>query len=363
MPVLETSEEGGAYDSERFTMAHGAGGVVMQDFVKNHVLKILAPTDFDVPLEALEDAAVVRQVLFTTDSYTVKPLFFPGGDVGRLAVSGTTNDIAVKGGVPAAISLAFVVEEGFPMGDMDRILTSVRDTSDSIGIHVATGDTKVLERGAVDKIIVNTSGLGFRSPALDSNLATVRRFRPSFGSSWLLDSNVRPGDKVIISGSVGDHGAAIMSVREGYGLQSKIESDVAPVCGMIQRALEAGGVVDIKDPTRGGVANLLNEWSEKSHVGIDIAEQAVPMKPAVKSVLEVLGVDPLVVGNEGKVVFAVVPEMAELVLSAIRETKEGREAAVIGEATGEHDVVTLKSGVGGRRIVPPPAGDPVPRIC
>jgi hydrogenase expression/formation protein HypE len=345
------------------TLAHGAGGTVMQTFIKKNLLKILAPTQFEVPLEALDDAAVVNGVVFTTDSYTVKPLFFPGGDIGRLAVAGTVNDIAVMGGEPAAISLALVIEEGFPLADLEKILLSVKITADEAGVQIATGDTKVVERGAIDKLVVNTSGIGFESSALDRNLQIVKQYRASLDSKWLLDSNVRPGDRIILSGFIGDHGVAIMSAREGYGFETQITSDVRPLNKMIRSALEVGGIVAIKDPTRGGIANLLNEWSDKSKVGINIREGEIPIRPGVRGALEFLGIDPLIVGNEGKVIVAAVPEMADAVLEALHRTQEGREAAIIGEATGDHDVVVLQTVVGGNRITPPPAGDPVPRIC
>jgi hydrogenase expression/formation protein HypE len=335
----------------------------MQGFIKKNLLKILAPTAFEVPLEALDDAAVVKGVVFTTDSYTVKPIFFPGGDIGRLAVAGTVNDIAVMGGEPAAISLALIIEEGFPLADLEKILWSVKSTADEARVQIATGDTKVVERGAIDKLVVNTSGIGFRSSALDHNMQVVKKYRPPFDKGWLLDSNVRPGDRIILSGPIGDHGVAIMSVREGYGFETQITSDTKPLNKMISSALEVGGVVAIKDPTRGGIANLLNEWSDKSKVGIDVWESKIPIRSGVRGALEFLGIDPLVVGNEGKVVMAVVPEMAEAVLEALHSALEGQEAAIIGEATGEHDVVVLQTVIGGNRIISPPAGDPVPRIC
>ncbi|MDV3244118.1 MAG: hydrogenase expression/formation protein HypE [Nitrososphaerales archaeon] len=345
------------------TLAHGAGGTIMQGFIKENLLKILAPTTFEVPLEALDDAAVVNGVVFTTDTYTVKPLFFPGGDIGRLAVAGTVNDIAVLGGEPAAISLAFVIEEGFPLSDLEKILWSVKTTADEAGVQIATGDTKVVERGAIDKLVVNTSGIGFRSSALDHNLQIAKRYRPSVDKNWLLDSNVRPGDQIILSGPIGDHGVAIMSAREGYGFETQIVSDATPLNKMIRSALDVGGVVAIKDPTRGGIANLLNEWSDKSKVGINIWESKIPIRPGVRGALEFLGIDPLIVGNEGKVVMAVVPEMAEAVLETMHRTPEGQQAVIMGEATGEHDIVVLQTVVGGNRIISPPAGDPIPRIC
>lgn len=352
-----------AIPADLITLAHGAGGTVMQGLVKNTFLKILAPTDFDVPLEALDDAAVINGVVFTTDSYTVKPIFFPGGDIGRLAVSGTVNDIAVIGGDPGALSLALVIEEGFPVAELEKVLRSVKVTADEAGVKVATGDTKVVEHGAIDRLMINTSGIGFRPVALDHNLQVARRYRPSLDKSWLLDSNVKAGDKIILSGSIGDHGVAVMSVREGYGFETKVTSDVAPLSHMMRSAMEVGGVVAAKDPTRGGIANLLNEWSDKSKVGINVVESEIPVRAAVKGALELLGIDPLIVGNEGKVVLAVVREMADDVLAAIRRSDRGKEATIIGEATNEHDVVALHTQVGGKRIVPTPAGDPVPRIC
>ncbi|MEM0090337.1 MAG: hydrogenase expression/formation protein HypE [Nitrososphaerota archaeon] len=347
---------------DRITMAHGAGGVVMQSLIKDFILKNLAWGSAEVPLEALDDAAVVDGIVIKSDSYTVKPLFFPGGDIGRLAVSGTVNDISVLGAEPVALAMGFVLEEGFPLSDFERIILSIRQTCMEANVFVATGDTKVVERGALDEFIINSSGIGRRQAVLDHNLSVVKRYR-NIEARWLLDSNVRPGDKIIVSGTIGDHGIAVLSSREGYGFDTIIKSDVTPLNKMIKKALEVGGIVAMKDPTRGGLSNALNEWSQKSRVGIYIKEEKIPIREGVRAACEMLGIDPLEVGNEGKVIIAVVPQMAETVLEAIRETPEGRDAEIIGEATDKYEHVVLETIVGGRRLLPPPIGDPVPRIC
>lgn len=345
----------------RITLMHGAGGSLMHNLIQNHILRMLKPyMEFEVPLTALDDAGIFNGIVFTTDSYTVKPLFFNGGDIGRLAVSGTVNDIAVIGGKPMALSLALVLEEGFPLDDLDRILVSIEQTCKEANVDIITGDTKVVERGSLDSLIVNTSGIGVRNPLLDSNLKHVNMDR---GVRWLLDSNLRPGDKIIVSGSIGDHGMAVLSAREGYVFTSSIRSDVRPLNRLIDRALEAGGVVCMKDPTRGGLASVLNEWAEKSHVGILVYEESIPIKESVRAASAFLGIDPIEVGNEGKVCIATTADRAKHVLDAIRECEEARDAQIIGEVTDQFDVVAMRTIVGGTRIIPKPAGDPVPRIC
>jgi hydrogenase expression/formation protein HypE len=344
------------------TMAHGAGGSVMQSLIEKYILKHLGGAKVDVPLDALDDAAVVQGMVLKSDSYTVKPLFFPGGDIGRLAISGTVNDICMIGGEPLALAEGFILEEGFSLNELDRILVSMRNASDEAGVPVITGDTKVMERGALDKLVINSSGIGRRNPLLDKNLLEAKT-HSALNSQWLLDSNVRAGDKIVLSGTIGDHGVAVLSAREGYGFETRIESDAAPLRGMVNRMLEVGGVVAMKDPTRGGLANLLNEWSQKSHVGILVEEQSIPVKDGVRAACEMLGLDVLEVGNEGKLVAAVAPEKASAVLGALNDTRLGRDAAIIGEATSEFELVAMETLVGGRRIIAPPAGDPVPRIC
>lgn len=343
-------------------MAHGAGGSVMQSLIKSVVVSRLGGSGFEVPLEALDDAAVVDNIVLKTDSHTVKPLFFPGGDIGRLAVSGTVNDICMVGGEPIALTAGFILEEGFPIEDLAKIVESMAETCREAGVYVVAGDTKVVEKGALDKFVVNTSGIGRRSRFLDTNIEVVKRYR-AFDSRWLLDSNLRAGDKIILSGAVGDHGVAVLSSREGYGFEGNVYSDVKPLNRAVQRVLEVGGVVALKDPTRGGLSNALNEWSEKSGVGILVEEERIPVHDNVRAACEMLGIDPYDVGNEGKMVVGVVREKAEEVLAALRELPEGREAEIIGEARGDFREVVLKTKVGGRRIMPPPIGDPVPRIC
>jgi len=343
-------------------MAHGAGGSAMDALIKRYILKHLGGSTAEVPLEALDDAAVIDGIVLKSDSYTVKPLFFPGGDIGRLAVAGTVNDISVLGAEPVALAAGFVFEEGFPLSDLERILSSMNEACKEAGVAVITGDTKVVERGALDRFIVNSSGLGRRSPLLDSNLKEVRKFREC-DAKWLLDSNIRAGDEIVLSGAIGSHGIAVLSAREGYGFETKIQSDTAPLNHMIARALEVGGVVSMKDPTRGGLANLLNEWSEKSKVGILIREEKIPVHAGVRAACEMLGLDPLEIGNEGKVALAVVPEKAEQVLAALKGTDLGAEAEIIGRATDEFNLVAVETLVGGRRILAKPLGDPVPRIC
>ena len=344
------------------TMAHGAGGVAMQSLIEKYILKHLGGAKVDVPLDALDDAAVVQGMVLKSDSYTVKPLFFPGGDIGRLAISGTVNDICMIGGEPLALAEGFILEEGFSLDELDRILESMRSASDEAGVPVITGDTKVMERGALEKCVINSSGIGRRNPLLDKNLFEAKR-QYALNAQWLLDSNVRAGDKIILSGTIGDHGIAVLSAREGYGFETRIESDAAPLKSMVNGMLQAGGVVAMKDPTRGGLANLLNEWSQKSHVGILVEEQSIPVKEGVRAACEMLGLDVLEIGNEGKVVAAVAPEKAQAVLAALKGTGRGKDAAIIGEATSQFDLVAMETVVGGRRIIAPPAGDPVPRIC
>ena len=346
----------------KITMAHGAGGERMQEFIREFVLNEFASGSGEIPLSALDDASIVEGFAFTTDSYTVKPLFFPGGDIGVLSVAGTVNDISVMGAEPFALSCAMIIEEGFSTDDLHRIMRSISTTAAKAKVIIATGDTKVVEKGAADGLFINTSGLGRRSPRLDANIESVRA-RRDFRWNWPNDSAVSAGDVIIASGPIGNHGVAILSFREGYGFETVVKSDAAPLNGLIENALQVGGIVAMKDPTRGGVANLLNEWSEKSKVGIRIREQDLPVDPAVISACDMLGIDFLEIGNEGKVLIAVVPDLAEEVLKAVRRTPEGTSAQIIGEASREVRGVSMETHTGGRRVIEPPVGDPVPRIC
>jgi hydrogenase expression/formation protein HypE len=343
-------------------MSHGAGGTIMQELIVEIILKHLGGSNAEVPLEALDDSAVIENIVLKSDSHTVKPLFFPGGDIGRLAIAGTVNDIAVMGADPLALTSGFIIEEGFLVSDFEKIVKSMGQTCKEAGVYVITGDTKVMERGALEKLVVNTSGIGKRNKDLDNNITEVNRYRP-LETRWLLDSNLRKGDKIIVSGTLGDHGVALLSFREGYDFGSEIVSDVAPLNQVIADLLPIGGIVTMKDPTRGGIANTLNEWSEKSQVGITVYKDQIPLREGVVAACEMLGIDPLEVGNEGKIVLAVVPQKAEEVLSALKKTEEGKNAAIIGEATDSFREVVIETEVGGRRILAPPIGDPVPRIC
>jgi len=349
---------------EKITMAHGAGGAVMNDLIKRYVLKYLGGSNAEVPLETLDDAAVIDDIVLKSDSHAVKPLFFPGGDIGRLAVTGTVNDIAVLGAEPLALTSGFVLEEGLAITDFERIVRSMGETCREVGVYVITGDTKVVEKGALEGCVINTSGIGKRNQALEHNILVVKKHRPQFSSRWLLDSNLRSGDKIILSGTIGDHGLAVLSSREGYGFGSKIMSDVTPLNKVIIRLLgEVGGIVAMKDPTRGGLSNALNEWSQKSKGGILVIEEKIPIREDVRSASEMLGIDLLEVGNEGKIIIGTIAEKAEEVLETLRETKEGKNAQIIGEATNQFKEVALQTVVGGKRVLTPPIGDPIPRIC
>jgi hydrogenase expression/formation protein HypE len=351
--------------NEKITMLHGAGGSVMHDLVKNYVVKYFGGLDnsAEVPLEAMDDAAVVGDIVFKSDSHAVKPIFFPGGDIGRLSISGTVNDIACLGAMPYALACGLILEEGLAITDLECILASMRATCIEAGVSIVTGDTKVVEKGALGGCVMNLSGIGKRTEALESNLEVVRRYR-GLSTRWVLDSNIIVGTKIILSGTIGDHGLAVLSAQQGLKFGSEIVSDVKPLNRMIQNLLaKVGGVVAMKDPTRGGLADALNEWAEKSKVGILIHEDKVPVRSDVQTACEMLGLDPLEVGNEGKVIIGVVPEKARDVLEFLKQTPEGKDAQIIGEATTQFRGVAMQTAVGGKRIIAKPVGDPVPRIC
>jgi hydrogenase expression/formation protein HypE len=335
---------------EKITLEHGGGGTKMMKLIAETVLKEFSLRKLGpVGLDELDDGATIpvgdKTLVFTTDSHTVKPLFFPGGDIGKLAVSGTVNDLAMMGGRPLAMACAVVVEEGFPVEDFRRICKSMDAVSREVNIPLVTGDLKVMEKGALDKIVMTTTGVG-----IADELKT--------------DSLLRPGQKIIITGTIADHGATILASREGIEVEGELCSDVAPLWGVVESALKAGKVSAMKDPTRGGVASALNEMASKSNVGVVLEEEKIPISGPVKNLCEMLGLDPLTLTNEGKAVIGVAPEDCKAVLEAIRKTKYGENAAVIGEVTKENPKsVILKTAVGGSRLVRAPAGDPIPRIC
>lgn len=335
---------------DRVSLLHGAGGKAMMDLISEIFLRRLElKRAGDVGLDELDDGATVevgnRTLVLTTDSHTVKPLFFPGGDIGRLAISGTVNDLAVMGARPLAISCAMVLEEGFPVRDLERITDSINLTLKEAKCPLVTGDLKVVGKGELDGAVITTTGLGAADEVV-------------------TDRGLRPGDAIIITGTVGDHGMTILASREGIHLEGNLLSDVAPIWDTVEKAMRVGGITAMKDPTRGGLAAALNEMASKSRVGILIREADIPISPPVKAAGELLGIDPLQITNEGKVVMGVRRDRAEKVLEAVRKTPYGREAAIIGEAISEYSgEVVLETVVGGRRILEAPVGDPAPRIC
>jgi hydrogenase expression/formation protein HypE len=335
---------------KEITLAHGAGGRLMQELIEKVIVaNITNKSAGGVGLEALDDGASLRmgegELVIATDAHVVSPLFFPGGDIGRLAVYGTANDIAVMGAKPVAIASALVVEEGFSRDELERVIRSMDSAARECGVAIITGDTKVVERGKLDKLVVTTTGVGIAKKVI-------------------TDSGIEPGDAIIITGTIGDHGTALLAYREGFEFETKLESDLAPLWPAVERALGAGRVKAMKDPTRGGVASALNEWAHKAEVGIVVREDLLPVREEVRAACELLGIDPLSVGNEGKALIAVPREDAGDVLEAIRSTKVGRNAAIIGEVVEEHPgKVVLETEVGGRRILDWPLADPVPRIC
>jgi hydrogenase expression/formation protein HypE len=327
-------------------LVHGAGGEAMGELLAT-LTRFTHNNAGGIGLDALDDGAVIpiagTNIVFTTDSHVVRPIFFPGGDIGRIAVCGTVNDLAVMGARPIALSCGMIIEEGFEVDDLARIVASMDQALGEAGASMVTGDTKVVEHGSLDGIIINTAGIGVAR--------TVVR-----------DCGLVPGDAIIVSGTLGDHGIAVLAHREGFDLGSQISSDVAPVWGLVAGALDAGTVHAMKDPTRGGFASAINEMARKSKVAVRIREEEVPVRQSVRSASRMLGIDPLEVANEGKVVMGVPANEAEEVLRALRVHPLGREAAIIGRVIeGSH--VIMETTIGGERFIEPPIGDPVPRVC
>jgi len=330
----------------KVTMMHGAGGEVMGELLQT-LTKFTHNNAGGIGLEALDDGAVIplngQNLVFTTDSHVVRPIFFPGGDIGRIAVCGTINDLAVMGGRPLALSCGMIIEEGFDVADLARIVASMDEALGEAGANLVTGDTKVMEKGALDGIAINTAGIGIAE-------RVVR------------DNGLQPGDAIIVSGTLGDHGIAIMAHREGFDLGEQIQSDVAPLWGLVSNALEAGTIHAMKDPTRGGFASAINEMAKKSGVCVRVREETLPFRRSVRSAAGMLGIDPLEVANEGKVVMGVPAADVDAILAALRSHKYGRDAAVVGTVTrGSH--VIMETAIGGERFIEPPMGDPVPRVC
>jgi hydrogenase expression/formation protein HypE len=334
--------------TDKILLDHGSGGKISHSLTKDMLLPI-----FNNPILAeLNDGAIFdlggARLAFSTDSYTVDPIFFPGGNIGDLAINGTVNDIAMCGGDPVYLSAALIIEEGFDFADLKSILQAMGRAADQAGVSVVTGDTKVVPRGAVDRIFINTSGIGLipETVSVASHLA-------------------QPGDQIILSGTIADHGITIMTRREGLAFESDLTSDSAPLNHMVKAMLATGrGVHVLRDPTRGGVGTALNEIAEKSRVGIKIVEQKIPLNGAVAGACELLGFDPLYLANEGKLMAFVAPDQSDAVLKAVKQNAYGKDAAVIGEVIEDHPGrVVMQTRIGGTRIVDMLAGEQLPRIC
>jgi hydrogenase expression/formation protein HypE len=336
-------------DYPSIVMGHGGGGKLSSELVEH----LFLPAFRNPALESLGDAALIElppgRIAMTSDSFVVQPLFFPGGSIGSLAVNGTVNDLAVSGAEPKFLSTSFILEEGFPLAQLAAIVDDMAAAAAQAGVRIVTGDTKVVERGHGDGCYINTTGVGHIRAGI------------SVGPS-----RARPGDAILISGSIGDHGMAIMSVREGLEFESAIRSDCAALNGIIAEVLDAAGaaVHVMRDPTRGGLASTLNEIARASNVGIDLDETRLPVREEVRSACDLLGLDPVYVANEGKAVFFIAPEAVEKVLAVLRAHPLGREAARIGYATQEHKgMVVARTAMGANRVIPMQIGEQLPRIC
>jgi len=334
--------------NDRIQLGHGSGGKLSADLIREVFLPCLG----NPVLSRLDDQATVeingQRLAFTTDSFVVKPLFFPGGDIGSLAVHGTVNDLAVGGATPLFLSAGFIIEEGFSMEELRRVADSMQRAAATAGVQIVTGDTKVVERGKGDGLFVNTTGIGTVPAGLE-----------------LSADRARPGDKVLLSGSIGEHGIAILAQREGLEFESAIESDSAALHGLISEMLQATREIRcMRDPTRGGVSSTLNEIARQSHVGIELEESAIPVREEVRGACELLGLDPLYVANEGKLIAVAAPAAARVLLQAMRRHPLGSNAQIVGTVLEQRSgLVTMRTPLGTTRIVDMLAGDQLPRIC
>lgn len=332
-------------------MSHGAGGEVMQSLISDIILNNIQNKQVNggVSLDDLDDGATIPlegyEIVVSTDGHTIDPLFFPGGDIGRISAAGTINDVSVMGAKPLALTNSMIIEEGFPGDDFETIIKSMNTVCQETGTAIITGDTKVIEKGKIDKMVISTTGIGLAKKG-----------------EVIRDSGLTVGDKLIVSGSIGDHGMALMAYREGFGFDTDLESDTAPVWGMVEKALEIGGVTALKDPTRGGLANAVNEMADKSGVRLMLEEEKIPIREEVKAVSDMLGIDPFEVANEGKIVMGVKADTADEILKAIKKDKYGFNAQIIGEVV-EGSKVVMETLLGGKRILEAPVSDPVPRVC
>jgi len=334
---------------DRVLLAHGSGGQLSHDLINKKIVSA-----FGNPiLDKLDDSAVFEltgneRLAFTTDSYVVSPIFFAGGDIGKLAVCGTVNDLSMSGAVPLYLSLAFIIEEGFLVTDLERIVNSICQVATEARIKIVAGDTKVVNQGSADKIFVNTSGVGIVPPGIN-----------------ISGANAKPGDKIIISGTIGDHGMAIMSQREGLSFSTTLQSDCAPLNHLVAEMLQESQCINsLRDPTRGGLATSLNEIAKQSEVGIEIQEQLIPAKDEVRGACELLGFDPFYVANEGKLIAVVAEEAAEGLVRKMKKQPYGERAVIIGQVCSQHPGrVVLKTPYGSSRILDMLSGELLPRIC
>ena len=334
---------------DRILLAHGSGGKLMHDLIAKHFVTTLG----NPILDKLDDSAVFelgsqRKLAFTTDSYVVSPIFFPGGDIGKLAVCGTVNDLAMSGAIPLYLSLSLIIEEGLLIADLERIVDSVHQAAVEAGVKIIAGDTKVVNKGSADKLFITTSGVGMVPPGIN-----------------ISGANAKPGDKVIVSGTIGDHGIAIVSQREGLKFKVPVASDCAPLNRLVAEMVETSAHIHcLRDPTRGGLATTLNEFARQSKVGMVIEEANIPVKKSVLSACELLGFDPLYLANEGKLAAVVAPEDADKVLARMKQNRYGAGATIIGEVVAEHPGrVIMKTRLGASRIVDMLVGELLPRIC
>jgi hydrogenase expression/formation protein HypE len=330
-------------------MGHGGGGKLGNELVEH----LFLPAFRNPALENLGDAAVLDvpagRLAMSTDSFVVQPLFFPGGSIGELAVNGTVNDLSVSGADPKFLSASFILEEGFPLSQLAAIVEAMAQAATTAGVKIVTGDTKVVERGHGDGCYINTAGIGVLRPAI-----------------IVGPHRAQVGDVILVSGTMGDHGMAIMSLREGLEFESQIRSDCAALNGMIGEVLDAAGtaVHSMRDPTRGGLVSTLNEIAEASDVGMEIDEMLMPVRAEVQSACELLGLDPVYVANEGKAVFFIAPDAAEKVLAVLKSHPLGRDSARIGRVTAEHKgMLVARTGMGANRVIPTQIGEQLPRIC
>jgi len=331
---------------DKILLAHGSGGKLMHDLIQSFLPDLSNPL-----LDKMEDSAVFEasgRIAFTTDSYTVRPLFFPGGDIGRLAVCGTVNDLSMSGARPLYLSLAFIIEEGLPIADLKRVILSIKKAAAEAGVKIVTGDTKVVDRGGADRFFINTAGIGIVPEGINISVA-----------------NARPGDKVIVSGTIGDHGIAVLSRREGLKFDLPVPSDCAPLNGLVASMLTASKDIHcMRDPTRGGLAVTLNDFAAQSNVGILIRENVIPVNKAVQAACDLLGLDPLYIANEGKLVAIVPAADFNAVLTTMKHHRYGKDAVIIGEIVADHPGrVVMKTALGASRIIDMPVGELLPRIC